>query len=66
LFRHVLAIGAARGRALGAVLALATVPIGTQLALTAQLSVLVGLFVVMPIAEDCGVSSGGAPLADPG
>jgi hypothetical protein len=51
LFRHTLAIGSVRGRALAAALALATIPIGSQLALTAQISVLVGLFVAMLTAE---------------
>ena len=51
LFRHTLAIGSVRGRALAAALALATIPIGSQLALTGQITVLVGLFVAMLTAE---------------
>jgi low temperature requirement protein LtrA len=51
LFRRTLAIGAARGRALAALLALATIPVGSELAAVAQIAVLVALLVAMLIAE---------------
>jgi low temperature requirement protein LtrA len=52
LFRRTLSMGAAGGRAVVAVLALATIPIGTEVAATAQLGVLVVLFVAMLIVAD--------------
>ncbi len=51
LFRQTLGIGAALTRGVAAALALATIPIGTQLALTAQLLVLIGEFVTLLIVE---------------
>ena len=51
LYRRTLAIGAARARALTALLALATVPIGTQASAALQLVVLVALFVVMLVTQ---------------
>ncbi len=51
LFRRTLAIGAVRGRALAAALALATIPIGSQVAAAAQIAVLVGLFATMLLVE---------------
>jgi low temperature requirement protein LtrA len=51
LFRLTLGMRAAPGRALAAVLALASIPIGSQLAAVAQISVLVVLLVAMLVAE---------------
>ncbi len=51
LFRRTLAIGADRGRALTALIALATIPIGTQSSAALQLLVLVALFSAMLLSE---------------
>ncbi len=52
LFRRTLGIGTAVGRALTALLALATIPIGSDFSAALQLVVLVVLFLAMLIAED--------------
>lgn len=51
LFRRTLAIGGQSGRAIAAVLALATIPIGSQVAAAAHIAALVGLFVTMLLVE---------------
>ena len=51
LFRRTLAIGAVGSRAFAAAVALATIPIGVHVEATAQLAVLVGVFVVMLVFE---------------
>jgi low temperature requirement protein LtrA len=51
LFRRTLRIGGDRGRALAAVLALATIPIGSNLPAALQLTALVALFMTMLIKE---------------
>jgi low temperature requirement protein LtrA len=50
LFRRTLAMGGERGRTLTAALALATIPIGTEVTAAAQLALLVGLFVAMLVS----------------
>ena len=64
--RHVLGMGAEWGRVLTALLALATVPIGTGVSAAAQLVVLVALLVAMLAIEDRdprGVDSGDPRLS---
>jgi low temperature requirement protein LtrA len=51
LFRHTLAIGASRWRALAAVLALATIPVGASGSATAQLAALVAVLAVCLLLE---------------
>jgi low temperature requirement protein LtrA len=51
LFRRTLAIGAERGRALTATLALATIPLGGEVSAALQLVALVALFLAVLIAE---------------
>ncbi len=51
LFRRSLSIAGERGRAVTGALALATIPIGTQVTAAAQLAVLVGLLAAMLVAE---------------
>ena len=51
LFRRTLEIGRWRSRAIAAAAALATIPLGTAVAATAQLAALVGVFVVMLVGE---------------
>jgi low temperature requirement protein LtrA len=51
LFRRTLALGRSRGRAIAAVAAAATIPLGTALAAVAQLAALVAVFVAMLLAE---------------
>ena len=51
VFRRMLAIGRSRGRTTAAIVALATIPLGTALAATAQLAALVLAFVVMLLGE---------------
>ena len=54
LFRRTLSIGAVGTRTVAAVVALATIPIGIRIEATAQLAVLVGMFVVMLVVEARG------------
>ena len=56
LFRGTLRLGAERGRAVTAVFALVSIPIGTQVAATAQLGVLVAVFIVMLVIAERGRS----------
>jgi hypothetical protein len=66
LFRRTLAIGAHRGRALTALLALATIPIGSQSSAALQLSALIALFVAMLITEGRVAQRAAAqPMAPP-
>jgi low temperature requirement protein LtrA len=66
LFRRTLAIGAHRGRALTALLALATIPIGSQSSAALQLSALIALFVAMLITEGRAAQRAAAqPMAPP-
>jgi low temperature requirement protein LtrA len=51
LFRRTLALGAERGRAFAAIVALASIPIGTQWAAAPQIAALVLVFVAMLVRE---------------
>jgi low temperature requirement protein LtrA len=52
LFRRTLALGGDRERALAAVVALLTIPIGTALAAAGQVVALLAVFVVMLVVAD--------------
>ena len=54
LLAGTLSMGAERGRALAALLALATVPVGLEVSAAAQLVVIVGLLVVMLVEAERG------------
>jgi low temperature requirement protein LtrA len=57
LYRRTLGIGGGRARVIAAVAALATIPLGTAVAVTAQLAALVAVFVVMLLDEGRSVDA---------
>jgi low temperature requirement protein LtrA len=57
LYRRTLGIGGGRVRVIAAVAALATIPLGTAVAVTAQLAALVAVFVVMLLDEGRSVDA---------
>jgi low temperature requirement protein LtrA len=57
LFRQTLGIGRWRGRTIAAVAAVATIPLGTAVAVTAQLAALVAVFVAMLVGEGRAVDA---------
>jgi low temperature requirement protein LtrA len=57
LFRRTLEIGRWRGRAIAALAAMATIPLGTAVAVTAQLAALVAVFVSMLVGEGRAVDA---------
>ncbi len=65
LFRRTLAIRPAGGRMLGAALALATIPVGSNSSAALQLVVLIALFVAMLVAEGRWSQPPGDNLAHP-
>jgi low temperature requirement protein LtrA len=64
LFRRTLKMGAVRGRLLAALLALASIPIGSQISAALQLVVLVALFVAMLVTENRAARGSPARSAD--
>lgn len=58
LFRRTLALAGQRGRAVIALLALTTIPIGSELGAALQVIALVALFVVMLVADERGRAAG--------